>query len=143
MLDTVLRKRIAKMISESLNCSLSEANDSLDQHLAEVIARGVVSLVHESRSRELCRAKYPLQHPALGIPHKRSQKHTCGKDGDPGAVAPLSGICDACLQDAKNASRIQKGVIQKTLCVCGHKFEMHVFGRCQLDPCPCDEFVPA
>lgn len=28
-------------------------------------------------------------------------KHTCGKDGDPGAVAPLDGHCNACEQDPK------------------------------------------
>ena len=40
--------------------------------------------------------------PAINSPYRRI-KHTCGKDGDPGAVAPLTGDCEACTPESCNS----------------------------------------
>lgn len=37
-------------------------------------------------------------------------KHTCGKDGDPGAVAPLDGICRACVEEQERLGNYVVGI---------------------------------
>lgn len=38
-------------------------------------------------------------------------KHTCGIDGDPGAVTPLSGRCEACQVKQQNNSTLKRFVV--------------------------------
>lgn len=65
---------------------------------AEIQLHAVQRIARKASPVDAGRAK-PAGAPKMAAGLKTPQKHTCGKDGDPGASAPLDGRCQKCMDD--------------------------------------------